>query len=259
WLDARGRTARAQILTEQIFWAVAWLPRYDLEDYDRIRERMYDIFVHGLAARGRRWEPQALSLDAVLESSARELTPRETFLTAATRLINEQGYRGASVEKISSRLNVTKGSFYHHHEAKDDLVVDCFRRSFEVMRRVQRAVGSGDQDELTKLATAASALVDYQLSARGPLLRTSALTALPEPICLQMVEASNRVSDRFASLISDGIASGSVRAVDPFIAAQMLTATLNASAEIRWWIPDVDRAHAPTLYAKPMLTGIFSR
>jgi AcrR family transcriptional regulator len=259
WLDARGRTARAQILTEQIFWAVAWLPRYDLEDYDRIRERMYDIFVHGLAARGRRWEPQALSLDAVLESSARELTPRETFLIAATRLINEQGYRGASVEKISSRLNVTKGSFYHHHEAKDDLVVDCFRRSFEVMRRVQRAVGSGDQDELTKLATAASALVDYQLSARGPLLRTSALTALPEPICLQMVEASNRVSDRFASLISDGIASGSVRAVDPFIAAQMLTATLNASAEIRWWIPDVDRAHAPTLYAKPMLTGIFSR
>jgi AcrR family transcriptional regulator len=258
WLDAHGRTARAQILTEQIFWAVAWLPRYDLEDYDRIRERMYDIFVHGLAVQGRRWQPQALALDAVLDSAAQDLTARETFLIAATRLINEQGYRGASVEKISSRLNVTKGSFYHHHEAKDDLVVECFKRSFEVMRRVQRAVGSGDQDELTKLATAASALVDYQLSARGPLLRTSALTALPEPICLQMVEASNRVSDRFASLISDGIASGSVRAVDPYIAAQMLTATLNASAEIRWWIPDVDRAHAPALYAKPALTGIFS-
>lgn len=259
WLDAQARTARAQILAEQIFWAVAWLPRYDLEDYDRIRERMYDIFVHGLAPAGRRWEPQPLSLDAVLESSSQELAPRETFLIAATRLINEQGYRGASVEKISSRLNVTKGSFYHHHEAKDHLVVDCFKRSFEVMRRVQRAVGGGDHDELVKLATAASALVDYQLSARGPLLRTSALTALPEAICLQMVEASNRVSDRFASLISDGIASGSVRAVDPYIAAQMLTATLNASAEIRWWIPDVDRARAPVLYAQPMLAGIFSK
>jgi AcrR family transcriptional regulator len=259
WLDTQARTARAQILTEQIFWAVAWLPRYDLEDYDRIRERMYDIFVHGLAPRGRGWEPQPLSLDTVLESASQESTPRETFLIAATRLINEQGYRGASVEKISSRLNVTKGSFYHHHEAKDHLVVDCFKRSFEVMRRVQRAVGSGDQDELVKLATAASALVDYQLSRLGPLLRTSALTALPEQIGLQMVEASNRVSDRFASLISDGIASGSVRAVDPFIAAQMLTATLNASAEIRWWIPDVDRARAPALYAKPVLTGIFSR
>jgi AcrR family transcriptional regulator len=259
WLDAQACTARAQILTEQIFWAVAWLPRYDLEDYDRIRERMYDIFVNGLAAPGRNWEPQRLSLDEVLPASAQEPTSRETFLIAATRLINEQGYRGASVEKISSRLNVTKGSFYHHHDAKDELVVDCFKRSFEVMRRVQRAVGQGEQDELVKLATAASALVDYQLSGRGPLLRTSALTALPESICLEMVEASNRVSDRFASLISDGIASGSVRAVDPYIAAQMLTATLNASAEIRWWIPDVDRAQAPALYAKPALTGIFSR
>jgi AcrR family transcriptional regulator len=258
WLDEQARTARAQILTEQIFWAVAWLPRYDLEDYDRIRERMYDIFVNGLAAPGRGWQPQPLSLE-LLQSPAPELTSRETFLIAATRLINEQGYRGASVEKISSRLNVTKGSFYHHHEAKDELVVDCFKRSFEVMRRVQRAVGEGEQDELVKLATAASALVDYQLSDRGPLLRTSALTALPESICLEMVEASNRVSDRFASLISDGIASGSVRAVDPYIAAQMLTATLNASAEIRWWIPDVDRLEAPALYAKPVLTGIFSR
>jgi AcrR family transcriptional regulator len=257
WLDAQARTARAQILAEQIFWAVAWLPRYDLEDYDRIRERMYDIFVNGLAGPGRSWQPQPLSLDAVLPSSAQE-TPRETFLIAATRLINEQGYRGASVEKISSRLNVTKGSFYHHHDAKDDLVVDCFKRSFEVMRRVQRAVSAGEQDELVKLATAASALVDYQLSDRGPLLRTSALTALPESICLEMVEASNRVSDRFASLISDGITSGSVRAVDPYIAAQMLTATLNASAEIRWWIPNVDRAQAPALYAKPVLTGLFS-
>src|ERR1044072_2406294 len=162
WLDSKARTARAQILTEQIFWAVAWLPRYDLEDYGRIRERMYDIFVHGLAAPGRRWEPQTRSLDTVLQSSAQELTPRETFLIAATRLINEQGYRGASVEKISSRLNVTKGSFYHNHEAKDDLVVDCFKRSFEVMRRVQRAVGEVDQDELVKLATGAAGLVDYQ-------------------------------------------------------------------------------------------------
>jgi len=53
WLDAQAQTPRAQILTEQIFWAVAWLPRYDLEDYDRIRERMYDIFVNGLSVPGR--------------------------------------------------------------------------------------------------------------------------------------------------------------------------------------------------------------
>ena len=201
--------------------------------------------------------PTPLDLGEVLPP-ARELA-RETFLIAATRLINERGYRGASVEKISARLNVTKGSFYHHNDAKDDLVVACFQRSFEVMRRIQRAAANRTTDQSVELATVAATLIGYQLSERGPLLRTSALSALPESIRQEMVEASNRISDRFASTISDGIASGSLRAVDSFIASQMLTATLNVSATTGRWFPGVERDEAVSLYAKPMLMGIFSR
>ena len=257
FLDERSEMARAHVLTEQLYWGVAWLPRYDVEDYGRIRDRMFDIFVHGLAAPGRQWQPTPLDLDEVLPP-ARELA-RETFLIAATRLINERGYRGASVEKISARLNVTKGSFYHHNDAKDDLVVACFQRSFEVMRRIQRAAANRTTDQSVELATVAATLIGYQLSERGPLLRTSALSALPESIRQEMVEASNRISDRFASTISDGIASGSLRAVDSFIASQMLTATLNVSATTGRWFPGVERDEAVSLYAKPMLMGIFSR
>ena len=42
-------------------------------------------------------------------------------------------------EKISARLNVTKGAFYHYNEDKDDLVKACFDRSFEIMGRMIRA------------------------------------------------------------------------------------------------------------------------
>jgi AcrR family transcriptional regulator len=222
---------------------------------------MYDIFLHGLAGAGQVWAPMPLdnaTTGAASGTGAQEPTARETFLIAATRLINEKGYRGASVEKISARLNVTKGSFYHHNDAKDDLVLECFKRSFETMRRTQRAMAEASENHWTKLATIATALVDYQLSERGPLLRTSALTALPASMCNEMVEASNRVSDRFAAIISDGIAAGSVRAVDPFIASQMLTATLNATAEIPYWTPGVERSRAGELYARPMLMGLFS-
>jgi AcrR family transcriptional regulator len=256
-LSEQEITARAHILTEQIFWGVAWLPRYDVEDHARVRDRMHDILCNGLAAGGREWRPQPLSVEDVLAAPDAVLTARETFYIAATRLINERGYRGASVEQISERLNVTKGSFYHHNDAKDDLVVECFKRSFEAMRRVQRVVAAQGGDHFDKLATAAAALVEFQLSERGPLLRASALTALPETMRHEMVEASNRVSDRFASIICDGIAAGSVRAVDPYIAAQMLTATLNASAEINWWVPGVSPEDAATLYARPMLMGLF--
>lgn len=258
WLDEHSRTARANLIMEQIFWTVAWLPRYDLEDYDRVRDRMFELFACGLAGAGREWNPMALPLQDILAPTEPQPTPRETFLIAATRLINERGYRGASVEKISARLNVTKGSFYHHNEAKDDLVVECFERSFEAIRRIQRAVTGRAENHWWKLSTIAATLMAYQLSERGPLLRTSALSAVPLPIRYEMVRKSNRVSDRFASIISDGIATGCIRAVDPFIAAQMLTMTLNAAAEISWWVPQAPPSSATDLYAKPMLMGIFT-
>jgi len=259
YIDEQAKTARAHVMTEHIFWAKAWLPRYDADDYPRICDRMMDILINGLGAAGSQWNPVALPLDTEGIAAGKEVSAAETFFIAATRLINERGYKGASVEKISARLNVTKGSFYHHNEAKDDLVVECFERSFETMRRIQRAVAQRSTDHWANLATVATTLVNYQMSERGPLLRASALSALPLAMRGQMVECSNRVSDRFAASISDGIAAGSVRPVDPFIAAQMLTATLNAAAEIRWWIPDVAAENAATLYAKPMFMGIFSR
>jgi len=254
WLDRRMATARTHMLMEQLYWSVTWLPRYDLDDYGRVRDRMFDILAHGVAPQGAAWKPARLPELPTAQDSL-----RETFLTAATRMINQRGYRGASVEKISEQLNVTKGSFYHHNDAKDDLVVECFERTFDVMRRVQSAALAEPGDYWHKISSAAATLVEYQLSDRGPLLRSSALSALPESMRLAMVERANRVSERFAAMISDGVAQGSIRAVDPYIAAQMLNATLNAASDLPFTIPDVAAFDAPALYAKPMLMGVFSR
>jgi AcrR family transcriptional regulator len=252
-IDRKMATARAHVLMEQIFWSVAWLGRYDVEDYPRIGERMLDILANGIAKDGARWAPPPVAGLAPPGDSA-----RDTFLTAATRLINQRGYRGASVEKISAQLNVTKGSFYHHNEAKDDLVVACFARSFAIMRKVQSAAMKLPGDQWDRLAAAAAALADYQVSDNGPLLRTSAISALPEAIRQDVLSQWNRVSDRFSAMISDGIAEGSLRAVDPVIAAQLLNATLNAAASLTSVVRGADRSEAAALYAKPMLMGLFS-
>jgi AcrR family transcriptional regulator len=252
-IDRKMATARAHVLMEQIFWSVAWLARYDVEDYGRIGARMLDILSNGLARDGARWAPAPVPGIAPVEDGA-----RETFLTAATRLVNQYGYRGASVEKISARLHVTKGSFYHHNEAKDDLVVACFERSFDIMRRVQSRAMTLPGNQWDRLSAAASALAAYQVSDNGPLLRTSAISALPEPIRQDMLAQWSRVSDRFSAMISDGIAEGSLRPVDPVIAAQLLNATLNAAASLPSVVHGAEKSEAAALYAKPMLMGLFS-
>ncbi|HEY2661047.1 MAG TPA: TetR/AcrR family transcriptional regulator [Caulobacteraceae bacterium] len=258
WMSLRRATARTYLLMEQVFWLAAWLPRYDLEDYPRVRERMFDILINGLMAAGGTWAPKLLENwePAAIDCTARS---RDAFYLAATRLINRFGYRGVSVERISAELNVTKGSFYHHNDAKDDLVVACFERSFAMVRRAQSVAMSGPGDSWEKLSAVARTLVEHQLSEDGPLLRTSALSALPEAMRIRMVDASNRLSARFAAMISDGIAEGVVRPVDPMIAAQMMGATLNAAADLRDGPAGVTQEAIADLYAKPLLTGVFSR
>jgi len=258
WMSRGRRTARTRMVLEQVFWGGAWLAKYEPEDYPRIRDRMVDIFLNGVAPEGASWEPAVIPMAKLAAREGPELA-RETFLLAATRLINRRGYRGASVDKISAELNVTKGSFYHHNEAKDDLVVACFERSFEVMRRAQLLARDLPGDQWEKLHACAAALAEFQLSEHGPLLRTLALTALPEQMRKVMVEHANRVSDRFASMISDGIAEGSIRPVDPFIAAQMLNATLNACAELGYLVPDVRPKAAASVFVRPLLMGIFEK
>lgn len=254
--DKKTGTVRTHMLLEQLYWSVTWLPRYDVEDYPRIHERMFDILANGIAMPDAKWDPVALA--PIPPPADLQETLHDNFLLAATKLINQRGYRGASVEKISAQLNVTKGSFYHHNDAKDDLVVACFERTFAIMRRAQTLAIHGEGDLWQKICGAAAALVEYQLSDRGPLLRSSALSALPEPIRSGTIDRFNRVSDRFAAMISDGIAEGSVRAVDPFIAAQMLNATLNAASDLNFVLP-VEQSEVAALYAKPVLMGIFSR
>ena len=258
WMSRGRRTARTRMLLEQVFWGGAWLAKYEPEDYPRVLDRMVDIFLNGVAPKGSTWEPAAIPMDRLATRDGPELA-RETFLLAATRLINRRGYRGASVDKISAELNVTKGSFYHHNEAKDDLVVACFERSFEVMRRAQRLAMDLPGNQWEKLSACAAALAEFQLSEHGPLLRTLALTALPEQMRKVMVEHANRVSDRFASMISDGIAEGSIRPVDPFIAAQMLNATLNACAELGYLVPEIRPKAAASVFVRPLLMGVFEK
>ena len=248
------QTARTQALLENVFWLPAWLSRYSLGDYDRVRRRLFEVLDQGLAQNGASWDPPALELgpgDPALEPG------RANFLRAATRLISERGYRGASVERIALELKVTKGSFYHHMEAKDDLVLECFARSYERVSQAQRAADAVGGAQWRRLSAAIAALLDIQFAGDWPLLRTTALQTLPGEVRSEVLERSNRMALRFAGALADGITEGSIRAVDPMIASQAIMATLNAANELYNWASPWSRDQAVALYASTLGFGLF--
>jgi AcrR family transcriptional regulator len=244
---------RAHLLINALTFVSAWIYTWRVEDYPRIGQRIASILLDGIPRGGNVPGVRFLNLqpagDEIDEGSA------EHFLRAATQLINDEGYHGASVDRISSKLNVTKGAFYHYNATKDDLVVACFQRTFDVLWRAIDAAEAGGDDGLEIMHSLLQAVVQLQVGP-APLLRTSALTTVPEEIRVDLMFRLRQISIRLGSMLCDGIADGSIRPLDASITAQILTAGINAASELTWWQPGENPETGARLFVDAMVRGV---
>ncbi|KAA2314239.1 TetR/AcrR family transcriptional regulator [Pseudooceanicola sediminis] len=248
--------ARGQLLCDILHWSRSWLELYAEADLPRVQARLLDLLTHGFARPGATWQPKVFPIDP--EGPAPAAISADTYLRTATRLINERGYRGASVERIVAQLQVSKGSFYHHLSGKDDLVTACFDRSYSRVSAAQHHAIALPGDQWHRLTSALASLLEVQVAGHLPLLRDTAMLALPPDMRPHVVRRSDRLARRFAGMISDGIAEGSIRPVDPTIAAQCLMGMVNSAADMasragRW--PSAQAAIRD--YAGPLAFGFF--
>lgn len=249
--------ARAHMLLEVVFWLPAWLARYAINDFGRVSRRICEVLSEGLAVKGARWDPRLFSEDEISEAMPAQDAGAENFLRVATRLINESGYRGASVLRIVEELNVTKGSFYHHLDAKDDLVLECFRQSYKRVAVAQWLAHRDGQTEWERLTWAIASLIDIQFRADWPLTRTTALQALPAELRADVVRRSDRIALRFVGTLVEGQREGSINLVDPMIASQLILSTLNSAFDLKNWASRLPRDKAVALYASTLAGGVF--
>jgi len=250
------RNARTHMLLSLVHWLPVWFGRYEPAQYPRMADRVANIALRGLGAAHAPWpagEPEA-DLRVHGEASA-----MDAFLRAATALVNEQGYRGASVDKISARLNVTKGSFYHHNDNKLDLISACFDRTFRSVRQALEAAETAGGSGWRQACSMAQALVRFQLSAQGPLLRLSTTSALPDATDRERVNRTlQQLTERIAAMLVDGLSDRSIRPLDTTIGAQVLVGLVNGAAELHRWVPDATEASVVELYVRPMFLGLTS-
>lgn len=257
-LSRDARNARAHLLISVVITVSVWISRCELDEYPRMAQRIADIVLHGVIGSAQAW-PSDAALAALRLPEPPEATDEtaESFLQAATELVNEQGYRGASVDRIAALLNATKGKFYHYNDTKIDLIRACFERSFALQRHILKAAELAGGTGSLRICAAAMALVRFQLSARGPLLRNAAFSALPDQHHREQVfRTMQRLIERMVGLLVDGLIDGSVRPQDPAIAAQVLDTASNAAAELRRWVPGITADRATRLYTRPSLLGL---
>ncbi len=256
-LSRADLNARTHILLSAVHIMRAWISRAEPDQYVRIGARAADILVRGLGTAASRWPGgDSPGRDWALVDGVD--TPGDRFLRAATDLLNETGYRGASVDRISARLNVTKGSFYHHIEHKDDLILACFERTLTAIRRAATQAQALPASGWHQACAMAHSLACLQTSGPGPLLRVGALGALPAfEGRAQAYRRMFQLTERIGDLVVTGMMDGSIRPLDSGIASHLLSGSINNVAELHHWVP-AEPGRLVDLYLKPVFEGLLA-
>jgi AcrR family transcriptional regulator len=245
-------SARAQMLNEALFWTIIWLPKYPLRDFHNVRRRMMDIFENGIASAPSSWAGSIVDPDLGAPQDA-----KRDFLRVAARLINDIGYKGASVERIVSELKITRGSFYHHLDAKDDLILECYRHDYHRMTRTQQVIDATEKNAISRLAGSIMSALALQFDGFHPLLRTTALHAMPIGLRQQAIDRFERLARWLCGVMVDGMREDSIRIVDPMIAANIIISTINSAYDMRGWARPQPREGAIDVYTGVLMTGLF--
>ena len=257
WMTPPRRAALTRLLISQLTWSDAWLDNYEPSDYGRVADRIVDVMIGGLAAQGQAW-PDLPLLDLAPPVAQNDEVTRDRFLVAATKLINREGYRGASVDKISAELKVTKGSFYHHNADKDELAAACFCRTFDLIDEAKREASSIEPG-WTRLWLATMSLAMHQGSGEyGLMLRHYAIAAVPPSMRRTMLTRFRQIAHSFAGIISDGVADGSIRAVDPLLASRYVMVVFNSCLPLDARSNPGEDDNLIDSYLRPALLGCFS-
>jgi AcrR family transcriptional regulator len=245
------RYGRAVFVMANLPWPPNhWVNGWRLTDLDLAGHHIADLLRSGFL-------PAAADV-AGLAPETRPLerphTPQEEFLVAATRAINSQGYRGASVERIAANVNVTKTALYGHHASKDDLVRDCFRRTFEILWDTVDRAEAGGGDGATRLVRFCAEVLSWQFG-DAPLLRMTALSTLPDVVGREPADELQRLKVRIGCLLSDGVADRSLRPINPLIGSEYLSLALSSGSTIRFWHPNASPGDAARAYLLMVMKG----
>lgn len=151
---------------------------------------------------------------------------RAEFVELAERLFRTKGYEATTINDVISAAGVSKGAFYHHFRAKEDLLEAIVERAARgVLAHVERLRDDNELNALSRLNRLLAMGRAWKLAHMGELRRTFETQLRREDgvLTARMFEATFAVlSPAIASLIAQGQSEGLIGQGDPAAMADAL-------------------------------------
>jgi len=164
---------------------------------------------------------------------------REAIMHATHRALREHGYAGLSIQRIADEADLSKSTFYHHYDGKDDLLTSFVDFSLEKFIEVF-SMESGD-DPLANLWTFVDLLtcpepdIDGELPEDvqgiiGTIVELQAQAVRDDAVRQKFTEANEVFTEQVADIIRAAVDEGQIADdVDPDAAAALVVTVVTGS------------------------------
>lgn len=174
--------------------------------------------------------------DVVLSRDQQFALKRAALLRQAARAFSAHGYHDTSLDDVAKTLGVTKAALYYYVKNKQEILFECHMQAQDLgvtALQCSEQNGRTGRDKILLLATKYIELITNEMGSFAVLSEFDALDAGNRAVIARRRDKFDR---HFRKLVSEGIADGSIRAVDPKITVFFFMGAINWMT--RWFRPD---------------------
>jgi AcrR family transcriptional regulator len=186
-------------------------------------------------------------------------TRREELLAIAARLFAERGFKNTTVRDIADAAGILSGSLYHHFDSKESIVDELLDSFQQELWREYDAIDASDRTPRGKLEAVVRASFDAidRHHSEVAIFQTDAAHLASFDRFAYLGERNTRFRDLWTRLLTEGVASGELRAdLDVELVYRFLRDTVWVA--VRWYRPggDLSPEQVADQYLRILLEGI---
>ncbi len=243
--DGSIRHCDTEIAAQTLIGLVSWVQLTPSwlnadEGEERTRDAKYVLRLLRRGAGAANVQAPAITLDITMlrqppdnpfDRDAAAAMKSETLLAAASRLFNQRGIDGVSLDDVTAELGATKGALYHYFDDKADLVRRCYERAFDLYEAVADVAVKHGATGLEQSAIGIHLNTQALATDMAPLAPLAGLRGLPEDLQHDLNLRAGAISRRYEAMGRRGVKDRTLSLGDDIQAAARSGAGLFA------WIP----------------------
>ena len=147
---------------------------------------------------------------------------RHQFISAAAKLIHEEGFQALRIEEIAERAGLSIGTFYLYFENKDDLFVGLVIDYTDQLKHRLEAAAQSEGTVTDRLVLALDAYLDFVKESERGFLYYRDLGNVETTVGPLSAWACDHIAAALRPVLEEGMAQREIRAMDLDLLAQSL-------------------------------------